>query len=156
MIVAGGDITAPDPPACAIVESRGDMRAEAGLLRAAEFSGDNTYDRALDAGRVLFNQRELPDSVFCVNDQIAMAAIDAARDVGLSIPNDLGVVGVDNIWMAQTGSYNLTTIEQPLEEMATAMVESLAGKQLYRGRPAAAAALQRPAHRAQVDQTAKP
>ena len=130
-----------------------DTLAEAGvLLRAAEFCGDNTYGRALDASRDLFNQRELPDSVFCVNDQIAVAAIDAAREVGLSIPNDLGVIGVDDIWMAQTGSYSLTTVAQPLEGNGSSDGGKFGRERTCRDRPTTAAALQGPAHRARVDE----
>ena len=45
--------------------------------------------------------------------------IDAAtKEFGLDVPDDLGVVGVDDIWIARTVQYNLTTITQPLEEMA--------------------------------------
>jgi len=58
-----------------------------------------------------------PDAVFCTNDVIALGAIDGARARGLSVPEDLWVVGYDDIEMASWGAYDLTTVRQPLEEM---------------------------------------
>lgn len=104
-----------------------DELAEHGLrVAAVEYAGDNTYDLGFKAGKKLLAGPSRPDSVFCVNDQVAIGVIDAARkEFGLSIPTDLGVVGVDDIWMARTAQYDLTTIVQPLEAMADALVELL-------------------------------
>ncbi len=90
---------------------------------ASGHAGDNTYDRGLSAGRELLRGPEIPDSVFCVNDQVAIGLIDAAREIGLDVPSALGVIGVDDIWMARTTQYDLTTIVQPLEAMADTLVE---------------------------------
>jgi len=66
-----------------------------------------------------------PDAVFCTNDVIALGAIDGARARGLSVPQDLWVVGYDDIEMASWGAYELTTVRQPLEEMVGLAVEHL-------------------------------
>ena len=58
-----------------------------------------------------------PDAMFCTNDVIALGAIDGARARGLSVPEDLWVVGYDDIEMASWGAYDLTTVRQPLAEM---------------------------------------
>lgn len=101
--------------------------AEAGLrLVATEYAGDNTYDRGVEAGRRLFAADREIDSVFCVNDQVAIGLMDVARrEFGRSVPDDLGVIGVDDIWMGRTFAYDLTTITQPLEAMADAMIRFL-------------------------------
>jgi DNA-binding LacI/PurR family transcriptional regulator len=103
--------------------------AEFGMrLAPVEYAGDNTYELGYEAGKRLLARAPRPDAVFCVNDQVAIGVIDAARrDFGLHVPNDLGVIGVDDIWIARTAEYDLTTITQPLEEMAQRMVELLIG-----------------------------
>lgn len=95
-------------------------------LAGVEYAGDNTYDLGYAAAKRLLGQTPRPDAVFCVNDQVAVGVIDAATiDFGLNVPRDLGVIGVDDIWIAHTARYNLTTITQPLEEMADAMISLL-------------------------------
>lgn len=103
--------------------------AERGVgLAAVEYAGDNTYQRGHEAGVRLLGGPTRPDSVFCVNDQVAIGVIDAARRrFDLDVPDDLGVVGVDDIWMAGTAEYDLSTIRQPLENMADSMVGLLVG-----------------------------
>lgn len=103
--------------------------AESGMrVTGVEYAGDNTYDLGYEAGRRLLGRTPRPDSVFCVNDQVAIGVIDAAtREFGLHVPHDLGVVGVDDIWMARTEGYSLSTITQPLEAMAEAMIALLLG-----------------------------
>ena len=101
--------------------------AESGIRQfATTFVGDNTYDTGLAACREFLAGSDLPDSLFCVNDQVAVAAIDASMERGLSVPGDIGVIGVDDIWVTRTRSYSVTTITQPLEAMSEAMAAVLA------------------------------
>ena len=55
------------------------------------------------------------NGIFCGNDIIALGAMDAIRLMGFRIPEDVSVVGFDNIRMAAWSSYMLTTWEQPIE-----------------------------------------
>jgi len=66
-----------------------------------------------------------PDALFCTNDVIALGAVDGARARGLHVPEDLWVVGYDDIEMASWGAYDLTTVRQPLEEMVALAVRHL-------------------------------
>ncbi len=75
--------------------------------------------------RELLEQRPAPDAVFCVNDVIAMGAVDAARALGARVPDDIWIVGFDDLTMAGWESYSLTTVRQPMEEMAELAVEYL-------------------------------
>ncbi|MBZ9801124.1 LacI family DNA-binding transcriptional regulator [Mesorhizobium sp. ES1-6] len=110
-----------------------DRLAEDGLrVVSVEYAGDNTYDRGLAAARAMLKGPVRPDSVFCVNDQVAVGVIDAARSFGMSVPEDLGVIGVDDIWMARTAQYDLTTIVQPLEAMADELIALLMGRETGR------------------------
>ncbi len=54
------------------------------------------------------------DAVFCANDIVAIGAMDAIRtETGLTIPNDISVIGFDDISMSSWPSQKLTTIRQP-------------------------------------------
>jgi len=56
-------------------------------------------------------------AIFCFNDIAAIGAIRALRDAGLSVPEDVSVVGFDDILGASYHTPSLTTVRQPLEEM---------------------------------------
>jgi DNA-binding LacI/PurR family transcriptional regulator len=67
-----------------------------------------------------------PDAVICANDLMALGAIDAARDrFGLTLPDDLSIVGFDGVGPAAWPSYQLTTIRQPVRRMTEAAVSML-------------------------------
>lgn len=67
-----------------------------------------------------------PDAVFCVNDPLAFGVLDACRfDLGLQVPRDLSVVGFDDVAEAGHQSYDLTTIRQGIDALATAAVDML-------------------------------
>ncbi len=58
-----------------------------------------------------------PTAVFCSNDYLAIGAMKGAREMGISIPGDLSVMGFDDIHMASYVSPGLTTIRQPAYDM---------------------------------------
>jgi LacI family transcriptional regulator len=84
-------------------------------------SGQEAATRLLELGSP-------PDAIFCVNDVLAMGAIDAARALGVRIPEDLWIVGYDDIELASWGAYELTTIRQPMEEMIAHAIKLLLSK----------------------------
>lgn len=88
-------------------------------LRAKGFAaprlsqGDFRYEGGLAAGLELLAGRERPDAIFCGNDLMALGLIDAARErLGLRVPEDVMVVGFDDIPQASWEAYRLTTIAQ--------------------------------------------
>jgi len=66
-----------------------------------------------------------PDAIFCVNDVLALGAIDGARAARASVPGDVWVVGYDDIELASWGAYDLTTVRQPLADMVLAATDLL-------------------------------
>ncbi|WP_262021718.1 LacI family DNA-binding transcriptional regulator [Vibrio quintilis] len=89
-------------------------------------SGPTSYQTGVDTARQILPSRKRPDGVFCVTDLIACGFMDAARqEFKLQIPDDLCVIGFDNIEQAGWLSYQLTTFGQPLEDMTNAIVERL-------------------------------
>lgn len=94
-------------------------------------SGDAGARRAITS---LLSRPDRPDAVFCPFDQMAIVAMDVARyDFGLSIPNDVSIVGFDDAPPAAWPSYQLTTYAQPVAAMVDAtaqlIVEQLADPQ---------------------------
>jgi len=94
---------------------------ENGLRRIdiAVLEGQSSYEGAHAAVLATFGAREQrPDALFCVNDIMAMGAIDALRyRLGVKIPEDLMVAGFDDIPDGRRAPYHLTTVRQPVELM---------------------------------------
>lgn len=89
-------------------------------------AGPTGYQSGQEAARRLFGRSQAPDGVFCVTDLLALGFMDVARqEFGLSVPDDLCVVGFDDIEQAGWASYQLTTFRQPLDPMADEVVDLL-------------------------------
>lgn len=87
-------------------------------LWSEESGGDHSYSAGYDAARRLMQLRDPPDSIFCVSDISAMGAMDAVRhEFRRRVPEDVGIVGFDDIVLAGSQAYNLTTIRQPIKRM---------------------------------------
>jgi len=59
-----------------------------------------------------------PTALFCANYEITLGAIIAINESGVKIPNDLSVIGFDNLMLAQVVQPTLTMIVQPMREIA--------------------------------------
>lgn len=82
-----------------------------------------------DDGKDKFIQliRQFPDltAIFCTSDEMAIGAISAAYKLGINIPNDISIIGYDNLKISEMAIPPLTTIAQPLVEMAKRATEIL-------------------------------
>ena len=88
--------------------------------------GHYSFELAKVATRELFAGADLPDAVFVANDHMAIAAMDVLRqEIGLRVPEDVSVVGFDDVPQASWGAYRLTTVVQSVEDMVEATVELL-------------------------------
>ena len=101
--------------------------AECGAELAACADGRYRREAAAEACRSIFaDGRNNPDVVFVGGDHMAFAVIDTLRhELGLRVPEDVSVVGFDDVPLASWPSYNLTTMRQPLEQMVEATVGRL-------------------------------
>ncbi len=79
--------------------------------------GNGRLDGGERALRTLARLAEPPTAVFCYNDMTAIGLISAARQTGLSVPEDLAVVGFDDIPLAAHVYPSLTTVAQPQRDM---------------------------------------
>jgi LacI family transcriptional regulator len=91
--------TAPDPTRCAF-DVRAGYAAARGLLSRAK-----------------------PDAVVCANDEVALGALQAAEDLGLSVPGDVALTGWDDIMAAHYT--RLTTVHQPMRELGATAARRL-------------------------------
>jgi LacI family transcriptional regulator len=73
----------------------------------------------------LLDLAEPPTAIFAFNDNIAIGTIRAARERGLSVPDDFSIVGFDDLEEAEIVTPALTTIRQPLAEMGRIAVSLL-------------------------------
>ena len=90
------------------------LPADPALVR----TGDFTFEAALTAAAGMLDLADSPTAIFAGNDFEAMGVYEAARRHGLRIPDDLSVVGFDDLPMAAWAAPPLTTVAQPLAQMA--------------------------------------
>lgn len=96
------------------------------VLCCRESAGNYSYELGYEAARRLMQSDSYSDAVFCANDLIAMAMIDFARhELKLRVPEDLSIIGFDDIPAAAWPGYSLTTIRQPFGILVESTVEVL-------------------------------
>jgi DNA-binding LacI/PurR family transcriptional regulator len=101
-----------------------DRLHERGVYDMLVEQGAYSYDSGVAAALRLLDRPDPPDAIFCAADIMALGAMDAARyQLGMRIPDDLSIIGFDDIQMASWASYNLTTIRQQIKGMINAIVE---------------------------------
>ncbi|MGN6489917.1 MAG: LacI family DNA-binding transcriptional regulator [Devosia sp.] len=115
---------------------------EVGYRRAMEELGLGQHVNILRAGQTvrevqvagnrLLQGRDRPDAIFCWMDLIALEIISVAHDLGLRIPDDLGVVGYDNTIYCDFAQNSLTSIDQSGEvlglQAARLLIERIRGR----------------------------
>lgn len=84
------------------------------LISSQEFADE----AGPEAGTVLLTKPTRPTALFATSDVKALGTYEAARALGLSIPDDLSIVGYDDLQFAKWAGPPLTTIRQPLSDMA--------------------------------------
>lgn len=88
-------------------------------------AGDFRYEPARAAADRMLALPDPPTAIFAASDIQAMAVYETARERGLRLPDDLSVVGFDDVPMARWMAPPLTTVHQPLAEMAALAVRTL-------------------------------
>jgi LacI family transcriptional regulator len=91
------------------------------LVRNADFRHEGGFGR----GSELLDLPDRPTAIFAGSDQQAFGVYEAARQRGLRIPQDLSVVGFDDLPVANWVSPPLTTVRQPLADMGSAAAQML-------------------------------
>lgn len=89
------------------------------------YEGDFFQHSGVQGANALLDLPEPPSAIFASNDVMAMGAMDAVRHRGLRIPDDISIVGFDNIPQSAVLLPPLTTVQQPLEQMGRMATQML-------------------------------
>jgi len=100
---------------------RGGVTYDPALVRWGNWLSDGGYTKASE----LLMLEEPPTAIFAANDQLALGAIYAARDMGLKVPDDLAVIGYDNQQIAEIARPDISTVTLPCYEMGIAAARIL-------------------------------
>ena len=88
--------------------------------------GNYSRPEAEAAAREMLSLPDRPEAIFVANDHMAVAVMDVARyEFGLAIPEDLSIVGYDDVGPARWPSYGITSVTQPIRGMVEATVDIL-------------------------------
>ena len=93
----------------------------ASLVRGADF----TFEHGYESARRIMSGRARPTALFCANDAIALGAMKQMHEMGLRIPDDVSVVGFDDIDAAAHVHPALTTVAVPKTKVARLAVDAL-------------------------------
>ncbi|WP_392542747.1 LacI family DNA-binding transcriptional regulator [Oryzobacter telluris] len=86
---------------------------------------DLTTDGAFRVATRLLGRPDRPTAIFCAADAVALGALRAAADLGLTVPGDVSVLGFDNTSLSRAPGIELSTVDIGLPEMAQAAIELL-------------------------------
>ncbi|MEU6107315.1 LacI family DNA-binding transcriptional regulator [Streptomyces albidoflavus] len=124
-----GVITGPEDMLCSRARLDGyrsamtmaGLEVDPGLILFGDFHVEGGYDRATE----MLSRSRPPTAIFAGSDLQALGVLEAARVHGLRVPHDLSVVGYDDVSLARWASPALTTIHQPLRQMAEEATQML-------------------------------
>jgi LacI family transcriptional regulator len=100
---------------------RAGVAPDQALVRYGDFQHEGGFARAVE----LLELPQPPTAIFAGSDQQAFGVYEAARQRGLRIPEDLSVIGFDDLPVARWASPPLTTVRQPLPQMGSAAAQML-------------------------------
>lgn len=90
-----------------------------------EVEGSFSIASGYEAISKILNYKEKPTAIFASNDAMAVGAISALKESHLDVPNDIAVVGFDDIPMAQYSNPRLTTVRTDLQKIGTQLMENI-------------------------------
>jgi DNA-binding LacI/PurR family transcriptional regulator len=98
---------------------------ERGLKPVCVLESNYRVDAGASAVREVLSRPEIPTVVFCGNDLIAMGAMSALEESGVRVPEDVSVIGIDDIFFSFLARPPLTTISVPREQLGVKAFEAL-------------------------------
>ena len=87
--------------------------------------GNYSEQSGLEAGRRLLSLAQRPTAVFAANDEMAIGCMNAAHEMGVQVPDELSLIGFDDVSAASIVRPQLTTLRHPITLMAQAAVQEL-------------------------------
>jgi LacI family transcriptional regulator len=89
------------------------------------YQGDFFKPKGFDAGQAFLKMENPPSAIFASNDEMAFGAMEAALGLGYRVPEDVSIVGFDDIPQTVDAHPPLTTVRQPLREMGNTATKLL-------------------------------
>ncbi len=94
------------------------------IVSSQSYAADYTFEAGrTEMQRLLKSNRA--DAYFCGDDVLSIGALSAISDAGLSVPGDIGVIGLNNMEMARWENIDLTTIHQPIDGIIDASINKV-------------------------------
>jgi LacI family transcriptional regulator len=100
---------------------RAGLTVDPALIKYGDFEHEGGFARAVE----LLDLPDRPTAIFAGSDQMAFGVYEAARQRGLRIPDDLSVIGFDELPVSRWASPPMTTVRQPLTEMGSAAAQMI-------------------------------
>jgi len=100
---------------------RAGLTVDPALIKFGDFEHEGGFARGVE----LLDQPDRPTAIFAGSDQMAFGVYEAARQRGLRIPDDLSVIGFDELPVSRWASPPMTTVRQPLTEMGSAAAQMI-------------------------------
>ena len=95
------------------------------VQKALVMEGANTFESGVAAGRRALQRTLLPSVIFASNDEMALGVLKTAQMLGISVPESLSIAGYDDSAYASKVWPDLTTVNQPLEDMGILAAQKL-------------------------------
>lgn len=89
------------------------------------YNGDYSYESGEEGARRLLSLKDTPTAIQCANDSMAIGAMKVVQEMGYRVPEDISIVGFDDIKVASRVFPTLTTIAAPIEDIARESVHML-------------------------------
>lgn len=105
----------------------------AGASVAVHFAGSYSFAAGRSAMQGLLGAPR-PEAWFCADDVLSIGAMSALHEAGLRIPEDVGLIGLNDMEMAGWANIALTTVHQPFEAIVSASVDLIADRFAHAGR----------------------
>lgn len=102
------------------------LAAQGFQLAAKHFGGDYSHEHGRLGMHALLEGWPSIDGVFCGDDIIALGALDACRERGIAVPDNVSIIGFDDMPLAAWASYRLTTVRQPIGLMVEHAIAEIA------------------------------
>jgi len=114
---------------CSALKQHG-LRPNSQHVKISDTESDSTdyshdFGHGAKLAKQLLDQGNLPDAVFCVNDVVAVAAMQTLQAAGIRVPEQIAVVGFDNTFISQIVTPKLTTIDQSTIKMGNLAIDLL-------------------------------
>lgn len=91
------------------------------------FGDCDTFEDGIEQGRNILSLSELPTAMLCMNDEVAIGLMHALKSGGLMVPEDISIVGADNIELSQFVTPALSTLQLPKKELGEKTADLLLG-----------------------------